>query len=241
MPKRPWTALLPLLAACAPIGVASRPTSPQPAPPHPAPAAAPAPAASAATPAPLADDIAYYRQVSQSLASKDLATLKQTNFARFRRGSMLLHHAGDPAAEAALRPAITGKDLTVIHTAASAVVAEDAAHIGAHIILMNLDQDAGHAADAELHDALVAGMFHSILGSGDGRSHATAFVVYFVREEYDLVRALGGQVRGQSLDHRGERSYDILHVTTKAGTERDVYFDITEVFAEEAKRFGLDK
>jgi hypothetical protein len=118
-------------------------------------------------------------------------------------------------------------------------VAEDAAHIQAHIILMNLDQDAGHKADAELHDAFVAGMFQSILASGDGRGFGTAFVVYFIREEYDLVRALGGEVQGQSLHHQGPRSFDILHVKTKRGAVRDAYFDITEPFAEEAKLFGL--
>jgi hypothetical protein len=190
---------------------------------------------------PAADDVAYYRQISQALADKDVEAVKRTEFARFRRGSMLLRHGGDPASGAALAPAIKSNDLVGIHKAASAVVAEDAAHIGAHIILMNLDQDAGRTADAELHDAFVAGMFHSILGSGDGHGYGTAFVVYFVREEYALVRALGAEVRGQSLSHQGDKSFDILHVLTKTGAERDVYFDITEVFAEEGKRFGLDR
>jgi hypothetical protein len=239
MTRHAWLGLV--LASCTPVGAATRPT--------PAPAQAARPAQPpAAVPAPVsapthtaAEDIAYYRQVSQVLADKKLEAAKATDFARFRRGSMLIRHGGDPAAGKELREAMKADDLAAVRKAATAMVAEDAAHIGAHIILMNLDEKDGHPADAELHDAFVAGMFHSILASGDGRAYGSAFVVYFIREEYDLVRALGGQVQGQSLGHQGGKSFDILHVKTKSGTDRDVYFDITEPFAEEGKLFGLDQ
>jgi hypothetical protein len=244
MTRYAWLVLV--LASCTPIGVATRPSSApveraSPPPPKPQPAA-PAPVAARPALHPAAEDIAYYRQISQVLADKKLEVAKATDFARFRRGSMLIRHAADqPAAGMELREAMKAEDLAAVHKAATAMVAEDAAHIGAHIILMNLDEKDGHKAEAELHDAFVAGMFHSILASGDGRAYGSAFVVYFVREEYDLVRALGGQVQGQSLGHEGAKSFDILHVKTKSGTDRDVYFDITELFAEEGKRFGLDK
>lgn len=35
-----------------------------------------------------------------------------------------------------------------------------------------------------------------------------------------------------------ECSFDILRVKNEKGVEQDVYFDITELFAEEAKLFG---
>jgi hypothetical protein len=245
MVKPAGFAALLAVCACSPIGVVPRGTAAPPA----APSSAPAPAKTSTAPAarptvrpparPAAEDIAYYRQGSQLLVDKNLAAAKSIDFARFRRGSMLLRHGGGPAAERDLRPVMKSGDLAAIRKAATAMLAEDAAHIHAHIILMNLDQEAGQKADAELHDAFIAGMFHSLLASGDGRSFDTAFVVYFIREEYDLVRALGGQPQGQSLVPQGPRSFDILHIKTKSGVERDVYFDITEPFSEEGKLFGL--
>ena len=236
-----------LLLSCAPVGVATR--EPGPASSGRTLAASPAakmnppaavPEGAPLTPAvPASDDAAYYRQMVPVLEAKDLAAAKAIDFARFRHGSMLLRHGGGPAAEKDLRPALTSGDVAAIRRAASALVAEDAAHIGAHIILMNIDQDAGHTTDAELHDAFIAGMFHSMFASGDGRGYTTAIRAYFIREEYDLVRALGGQVQRQSLGHQDGKSYDILQVKTKSGATRDIYFDITELFAEEGKLFGL--
>jgi hypothetical protein len=245
MVKLGWLGTLLGVCACSPIGVAPRQTVA----PSGARSSASTPAKTATAPAPrpalrpparpAAEDIAYYRQASQLLVANNLAAAKAIDFARFRRGSMLLSHGGGPTAEGELRPAVESGDLAAIRKAATAILAEDAAHLQAHIILWNLDRDAGHQADADLHDAFIAGMFQSILASGDGRGCGTAFVVYFIREEYDLVRAMGGQSQGQSLHHQGPRSFDILHVKTKSGAERDVYFDITEPFAEEGKLFGL--
>jgi hypothetical protein len=236
MPRFAWlVSFASLLAACTPIGVVPSPPSAGPTRQTP-PATRVPPSAR-----PAAEDIAYYRRVSKSLADRDIEAAKRADFARFRRGSMLLRHGGGPAAEAQLRPAMKKNDVEEIRKAASAMVAEDAAHITAHVILTNLDTDAGRKAEAELHDVFVAGMLRSILGSGDGRGYGGAFTVYFIREEYDLARALGAQVLGQSLAHQGPRSYDILNVRTKSGAEREIYFDITEVFAEEGKLFGFDK
>jgi hypothetical protein len=229
-----------MLCACSSIGVAPR--NPTPGGPSPSTKAAPPsakPALARPPSRPAAEDVAYYRAMSQRVEQKDLAAVKAIEFARFRRGSMLLSHGGGSAGEGAFRSAVASGDLAAVRKAATAVLADDAAHIGAHIVLMNLDREASHPAEADLHDACVAGLFHSILASGDGRGYGTAFVVYFIREEYDLVRALGGQVQSQSLSHQGPRSFDILHVKTKSGATRDVYFDITEPFAEEAKLFGL--
>jgi len=173
------------------------------------------------------------------MEDQDLAGARAIDFARFRHGSMQLHHAMDPGGGKDLRSALKSGDLAATRKAATAILAEDASHLGAHIILMNLEQDAGHKTGAELHDTFIAGMLRSILASGDGRGYRTAFRVYFVREEYDLIRALGGQVLGQALGHQEGKSYDILQVKTKSGATRDVFFEITELFAEEGKLFDL--
>jgi hypothetical protein len=219
------------LSACTPIGAATREPAPVP--------SARAAATSSPTPAGDADDLAYYRRAAQVLASKDIAQAVAIDFARFRRGSMLRSHASDPKAQGEFLAALKSGDPIALRKAADAVLAEDAVHVSAHIVLMNLDQEAGHSADAKLHEAVVAGIFRSVLGSGDGRSSQTAIRVYFVREEYDLMRFFGAQVLMQSLRREGGRSFDVLRVKDKKGQEREFYFDITELFAEEGKRFGL--
>jgi hypothetical protein len=221
------------LSACAPIGAATREPAPVPS------GRAAATPSAAQTPTAETDDLAAYRRTAQVLANKDIAQVTTIDFAHFRRGSMLRSHASDPAAQGELRAALKSGNPAAIQKAADAVLAEDAAHVVAHVVLMNLDQDAGHTADAKLHDAFIAGIFRSILASGDGRSFTTAIRVYFVREEYDLMRVIGAQVLMQSLHRQDGRSFDVLRIKDKKGQERDFYFDITELLAEEGKRFGL--
>ena len=152
---------------------------------------------------------------------------------------MLISHSSDPVAAGGLRAAIKTGDQAQILKAAQAVLAEDAAFIMAHIVLSNLQNKAGHTSAAEMHDIFLKGMLDSIVAHGDGRSFKTAFRVYFVREEYDLMRVIGVKVQGQSLTHEQRQDFDILHVINDKGKERDFYFDITELFAEEARRFRL--
>jgi len=185
-----------------------------------------------------ADDGSYYQRMAHVLEIGDVEQARSIDFARLRRGSMLRSHAAGPPAEGDLRKAMKSRDEARIAEAARAVLAQDATYLEAHIVLVVLDHAAGRDKDAALHDIFAKGIVESMGRSGNGRSMKTAFRVFFVREEYDLMRIEGCQVLRQSLTSEGGKSFDILRVKNEKGVEQDVYFDITELFAEEAKLFG---
>jgi hypothetical protein len=65
----------------------------------------------------------------------------------------------------------------------------------------------------------------SILSSGDGRSHETAFVVIDISEEYDVLRRLGLQPAGQRLSFHKSGICDVLTVITpQTGDSSELYF-----------------
>jgi predicted Zn-dependent protease len=53
-----------------------------------------------------------------------------------------------------------------------------------------------------------------------------------VAEEYKWLRKNypGYTMISQSLQHKDKKSYDILHIKTKEGEEKNIYFDITQFF-----------
>ena len=86
----------------------------------------------------------------------------------------------------------------------------------------------GDAERASYHRAFVDGLFRSIVNSGDGRTPETAFVVINTEEEYDVIGLSGWQPGRQGLQHKGEKSFDVMTVkTSDSGETRTLYFDIT--------------
>jgi hypothetical protein len=190
-------------------------------------------------------DVEYYRQARRPLAMHDVKAARALDFKRFRRGSMLIKSApSDAVLDDPLNEAMqTGDDARVLHAAHLALV-RDCAYIRGHIVAGNLKRKQGDIAEADLHRAYATGLLDSIVASGDGKTAATAFVVFHVREEYELMRASGFRVLRQALHDEGGRTYDVLTVepearakSAAAAPERTVYFDITELFAQEARLF----
>jgi hypothetical protein len=68
-----------------------------------------------------------------------------------------------------------------------------------------------------------------IMAKGDGRSPETAWKVGSVREEYDIVRALGLTVKSQSLIG-GKKPYDMLEVADARGNVLRLWFDISAFY-----------
>jgi len=70
-----------------------------------------------------------------------------------------------------------------------------------------------------------------IIERADGTSAETAFRVRSVRQEYQVVQALGLQTRSQSLIFVGRRPFDVLTVTDpRSGEERRLWFDISSFY-----------
>jgi hypothetical protein len=69
-----------------------------------------------------------------------------------------------------------------------------------------------------------------IMARADGASPETAYRVSSVRDEYEIVRSLGLEVRSQSLVHR-KKMYDVLEVADpRDGSVRQLWFDISRFY-----------
>lgn len=77
---------------------------------------------------------------------------------------------------------------------------------------------------------IARGLRGSILAAGDGRSFDTAWHVFLVREEYDLLKHLGFfTLIQQNLVYNNDKPYDVLDAQNKKGETRKFYFDISDV------------
>jgi hypothetical protein len=71
-----------------------------------------------------------------------------------------------------------------------------------------------------------------ILSRGDGRSEQTAYKVRSVRDEYEILEALGLKPGKQSLVIR-KKPYDVLEATDPTtGATRELWFDISSFYPE---------
>ena len=85
--------------------------------------------------------------------------------------------------------------------------------------------------ESELNTWMLGGLMESIVSSGDGKSFDTAFHVYRVEEEYDVLKYLQLYPSGQSLlEHNGDM-FDYLECKNSDNEQFGVYFNITEHFA----------
>ena len=119
------------------------------------------------------------------------------------------------------------------------ILAESYLDMNAHNVAALIADQRGDKAAGEYHRYVLEGVVDSILGSGDGKTPETAYVVIAVSEEYATVGILGLEVVEQHLvrDESGH-SYDVLEVVnpeTKA-TQR-VYFNIDSVMGALSKKF----
>ena len=72
-----------------------------------------------------------------------------------------------------------------------------------------------------------------IMARADGASPETAYKVASVRDEYEIVAALGLTVKSQALVMRGKKAYDLLEVADpRDGSPRRLWFDINSFYPE---------
>lgn len=217
---RPKTAAAPRAASAKPQ---ASPTTPSP----------PAPA----RPADAGDAAAYYRQHRAELEQADATAAASIDFARLRRGRL---YAGEPGISnelmAELRAALDHPKPAQLLDIAGRMLALDPTDLRAHLVLASAFRDTGQTAQADAHVVIAKALLESIAHTGDGRSFATAWVVYQVKEEYEFLEVLGVAVGGQLLEQQGERAFDVLGVKNPdSGSQGKAYFDVTELFAEEGR------
>ena len=86
-------------------------------------------------------------------------------------------------------------------------------------------------AEPQPQNATPSKRIAKIIGRNDGRSADSAFKVRSVREEYEILAALGLEPGTQSLVATNKGNYDVIHAKdVRTGTQREVWFDIGSFF-----------
>lgn len=189
-----------------------------------------------------AGDAAYYRERANALAREAPEEVIRTDFTRFRRGR--LYAGGGPGVkaeqtlEAELTAAFDRSDLPGVVDVTSKMLATDQADIRAHMLRAIALRKMQRVAEADFHRSVAMGLIKSIMQTGDGRGARSAWTVFRVKEGYEVIKVLGCIVESQALSSDGDRRLDILEArrVREGGTIR-VYFDVTELMAEEQRRF----
>jgi hypothetical protein len=231
--------LVTTLAAVVASGCASGAAASKPAPP---PATVSTTGGAAVTATDGAADAAYYRERAAALAKESPDELARTDFGRFRRGRLYAADAMDSKAaqslEAELTAALDRGDFPAVVDLTSQVLASDEADIRAHMLRAVALGKLQRPAEADFHRGVAVGMIKSIMRTGDGRAVSSAWTVFRVKEEYEIIKVLGCAVVSQSLTSDGARQLDVLEARRpRDGATIRVYFDITELMAEETKLF----
>ncbi|MEI9953326.1 MAG: DUF4919 domain-containing protein [Pseudomonadota bacterium] len=212
----------------------------------------PAPAASAAQPATTAPgtpqaapserpayaeaDAAYYRARAGALATEASEEVARTDFWRFRRGRLYVRDASNiQELEERLADAARGESAAGVVDASLALLATDQADINAHTLRANALRKTDHLTEADFHRAVAQGLVDSIIHAGDGQSAQSAWTVYRVKEEYEVLKAKHARFTSQSRVSQGDRTFDLLDAERDDGEKLHLYFDVTELLAEQAR------
>jgi hypothetical protein len=211
-------------AASAAQAAASSPASATPqAPPTPRPAYAEA-------------DAGYYRARAGALATEAMDEVARTDFWRFRRGRLYVSDASNiQELEERLADAARSDSAAGVVDASAALLASDQADINAHTLRANALRRTDHVAEADFHRAVAQGLIDSIIHAGSGQSSDSAWTVYRVKEEYEVLKSKRARFVSQSRINVGDRTFDLLDAERSDGEKLHLYFDITELMAEQAR------
>ena len=111
---------------------------------------------------------------------------------------------------------------------ANAMMDDDYVSIDAHIVAYLGYQGMDDKVHAQQQHDVAVGLIRSILSSGNGTSPTSAYKIICVREEYNVLSALGLMPQSQSLVKKDGRDYDVLKVVDpKDKATVELYFDTT--------------
>ncbi|MCE7963192.1 MAG: DUF4919 domain-containing protein [Acidobacteria bacterium ACB1] len=123
------------------------------------------------------------------------------------------------------------KDYKAAIPKALAVLEYEYANRGLHAALAIAYKETGDAEKEKFHSEIAKKLFDGLLKSGDGLTPKTAYRVHSIREEYQVMSALGYKVASQSLVFDKEYGvFDVLAGKNEAGKDGSFYFNITDVW-----------
>jgi len=127
--------------------------------------------------------------------------------------------------------AFEAKDYKAAIPKALAVLEYEYANRGLHSAISIAYRETGDAEKEKFHSEIAKKLFDGLLKSGDGLTPKTAYRVHSIREEYQVMGALGYKVASQSLVFDKEYgTFDVLSGKNDAGKSGSFYFNITDVW-----------
>lgn len=110
------------------------------------------------------------------------------------------------------------------------LLAIDYTCIPAHQYLRQVFNSIGDSVRSAKHKSIQYGLLKSILGTGDGLSFSTAWLVFQTEEEYSILSMIGVVSVEHELIEKEGKLYDIIHTVTKKGIEKKYYFNVIKKF-----------
>jgi len=151
-------------------------------------------------------------------------------------GQMRMAYASSPSYESdvdmdavkKIQGKLQNKNYKGALAAANALMKTQYISIDAHACAFLAYQGMNDQANAEQQRRIAESLIRSILDSGTGSSVESAYKVIWVREEYNVVSALGLVPQSQSLITKNGRDYDLLKVLDRKNNATvSLYFDAT--------------
>ena len=135
--------------------------------------------------------------------------------------------------------AALAKDCNKVIAISDEALKSDYTLVSVHMARATCFKEMGDQARAEHEDAVGHGLAHSVFGSGDGKSTATAYIVITMDEEHLVEGNLHLDGDKQSLINEGGHSYDLIEGPNRDTHERiAVYFNVDAMFGSLMKIFG---
>ena len=181
-------------------------------------------------------DATYYRARAAALATEAMDEVARTDFWRFRRGRLYVPDASNiQELEERLAEAARSDSAAGVIGASEELLASDQADINGHILRAGALRKTDHVTEADFHRTVAQALIDSFIHAGSGQSADSAWTVYRVKEEYEVLKAKQARFVSQSRISVGERSFDLLDAERSDGEKLHVYFDISELLAEQAR------
>jgi uncharacterized protein DUF4919 len=182
-------------------------------------------------------DAAYYRARASALATEAIEEVARTDFWRLRRGRLYVSDASNiQELEERLAEAARSESGAGVVDASAAILASDQADINAHTLRASALRKTDHVTEADFHRAVAEALIDSIIHAGDGQRPESAWTAYRVKEEYEVLKAKHARFISQSRVNVGQRTLDLLDAERDGGEKLHVYFDISELMAEQARK-----
>lgn len=126
-----------------------------------------------------------------------------------------------------MKKAYTAGDCPAAMAHAKEIFEVNLVQIDAHFVTALCQRKAGNEEEARREHAMLMGSVRSVLGSGDGKSPETAFVVIGIDEEYAVMAALSLTLVRQALVNHGGSAFDRMEAKKRDSDQTvTLYFNV---------------